>query len=227
MQNNASKERFNQFNQIISNRDFAVLFDLEKYYKQFLYSESLDEHISGIEFIFLYYIYYVMLSREERNIFPHLRLILVKNTTYLTSVFKTKPMLNQYNQTDWENDDIEQKLLFLLMAKILHMYDENSGFINEDNKNLDIVLLIDAIYESDYSKFQDNFLFIFFMAYGIFDITEYLSPSSCEKVECIFYSLINNTLENRLNPETSSAIEDICLDERMYNNAREMRLINK
>lgn len=225
MPNQLSKTNIELLHKVIVYRDFAALADLENIYKIFLENRSdCEDRIPSVECILLYYIYYIMLKKDERGIFPIIRKIIVESNTDLVHNHKEAAMLALYNNIKWEDGDPEEKLLFLISAKILKKYDSESGFDNELNQNINFNIVVKSIYENEYSKFTDYNLLILLLGYDLFNVKELFEPNICEKIDVILYNLIQSIFNIHL--FGSGETDDECpTDIRIENNFNEMRFI--
>lgn len=199
MQNKLSKEKLQIFYDIIIKREFIALADLENSYQD-VFSDDvfIQQSIGGLEQILLFYLYYVILTKEDRVVVPRIRSVVSRIVHNLVLQHKTDAMLNEYHYTKWEEDDIEQQLMFLEAAKIIHAYDTQAGFNNELNHNLDFEIVIKSIFSNNYCKFPDFILLTFILGYGMFNIEEKFEYGTCEKIQVLLYELIYSIFEVNL-----------------------------
>lgn len=198
MLNPLSKDRLTLFYKVIINREFAALKEIEEKYKFCYGNKQIVDEMNELERIFLYYIYYIMLTPEDRKIFPYLSCVITASNNELTTIHKTRNMLQNYEITNWEDEDIEQKILFLGAAKIIHAYDDEAGFDNELNEKLDFEMLFKSFYANEYCKFPDFILLIYMIGYDLFNAEKKLSPNVYNKVNVILFTIMETSLSKAL-----------------------------
>lgn len=140
---NSSEEEvlYNQCMQVIQNKNFDLLKKIESTITR--PDLLIDENIS----ILLYYIYFILLSSEERDIFYNIKFYIYEDLAYL----KINEIIDFYNETVINMPD-EEKYLWQLSLLILKAYTKND-YIPDINFNFKLIPKINTfIHKTKYKR---------------------------------------------------------------------------
>lgn len=174
---------------VIRDREFAGLLELQEIL-------DVEEKYNGKIEISIYYAYYIMLDKAERNIFKGIKSYITKRNASLIE-FYTNSAIDEIESFELQDDTLEQKLLFDLAMGCLNYYDSSAGrpFNTEVDYRKQISTLIKLIYKTEYSQFSDAWLKSYLMWMGTVDMDKYLTHFEKDILEDYFYQVIVTMLE--------------------------------
>ena len=203
-------EVFTLLRNVICNREFSSLLEIQDLFSNYFNTVDAndDANFQRVQ-LAMYYIYYNMLTEEERNIFPLLKEAVLKMNCDVISYYnleRTKDILN--HEYCKEGCDLEQKYIFCLSMKAFNQYDYKSGLAEKLEDVIDmskIRIFLEMLYTTKYSRFNNISLQGLFLWRGIGDFSEF----SQYEIDLIDIVLRNTVLiltdVNHVNEEDAEA----------------------
>ena len=144
---------------VICDREFAALLEIQDLFKNYFENPDAENDVDFQRVqLAVYYIYYNMLTEEERNIFPFLKEAILKMNMDVISYYsldRAKDILkNEYQK---ENCDLEQKYIFCLAMNAFNQYDYKTGLaqIDEYIDMSKMRIFLEMLYTTKYSRFNN------------------------------------------------------------------------
>ena len=144
---------------VICDREFASLIEIQDLFKDYFGEPSANDDVDFQRVqLAVYYIYYNMLTREERDIFPFLKEAVLKMNIDVISYYnleRTEDILvNEYTKDGY---DLEQKYIFCLAMNAFNQYDYKTGLPDISNyiDTTKLRIFLEMLYTTRYSRFNN------------------------------------------------------------------------
>ena len=217
------REVINLLKTIILNREFGAIIEFEKILQKdpiFLefnsYEHTYTEELEIIELCSIY-IFYVMLNKEEENIFPYLREYVAKTLLKSYNVIESKNAMNLLENTyNLEEETIEQRYLFYICGRGFNTFDSNLGLEEMNEFSTDgVKKLMQKIFTLHYSQFTTLMIQGFCLLYRNKNKVSFMEDESVQ----LFFDIILRRIAKDLlfhlerNDEEDKLAQDIFFDQ--------------
>lgn len=186
----AEQEVYNICAQMAYNRNFSQISRLNEILETF----AIDSNFSTFK-ILLFYIYYILLRADEREVLSHIKTYVIKTLNCIQEQTILSKTASDPQPT--EEESIEEQYMNDFMLLILNKYNPDWGNKIENFDYKKIHKFNVFVYKTQFCKFKDYFLILFFLWGGLFmDSCPYFSQYDKD----IFYINCEDMIRRIPNP---------------------------
>lgn len=199
---NIEDELYDLTVQIVFNKDFSKLAKINQLLEKVPINSDLQ-----IYKILLFYIYYMLLRADEREVISHLKSFIIESLLcFQEQLVLSKPVIER-NKT--EEPTLEEQYIDNFLNMILHKYNPDWGKLIEDFDYTTPHKFNTFVYKTRYCKFQDYFLIFCFLWGGLYmDSFEYFTQYDKDVFQINCERLLSN-LPNPNNPKNMNEENEI------------------